>query len=158
MQSKGVKINFEVTTVEEGLSLQVGEKDEDTINEINAYLQEYMGFLQNKNEDISIVFTKPATDFEKELLLTQQRQEIRNLENALDIKKLEISYLKEIIKQPILLSHSLIQTLYNATQTAQEGLRANNIPVPFIKDGYLWQQMPDGKNIQLEKLEPLKSA
>ena len=79
-------------------------------------------------------------------------------ENALDIKKLEISYLNEVLKQPIILSHSLIQTLHNATQDAQKNLRANNIPVPFIQDGYLWQKMPDGKNIQLEKIEPLKSA
>ena len=158
LQSKGVKINFEVTTVDEGLSLQIHEKDEDSINEINTYLQEYMGLLQHTNEELSIVFTKPVTDFEKELLLTQQRLQIRNLENALDIKELEISYLNEVLKQPILLSHSLIQTLHNATQDAQENLRANNIAIPFIQDGYLWQKMPDGKNIQLEKIEPLKSA
>ena len=158
LQSKGVKINFEVATVEEGLSLQIYEKDEDSINQINTYLQEYMGFLQNKNEALSILFTKPATDFEKQLLLTNQKLQIRNLESALEIKSLEISYLKEILKQPILLSHSLIETLHNATIGAQNNLRANKIPVPFIQDGYLWQQMPDGKNIQLEKLEPLKSA
>ena len=158
LHSKGVKINFEVTSVEEGLSLEIEEKEEETINQINTYLQEYMDLLQIKNEEIEILFSTNATDFEKELLITQQQVQINNLKNALAIKKLENSYLTEVLKQPILLSTSLIETLHNATLDAQNGLRENNLPIPYLKDGYLWQQMPDGKHIQLEKLEPLKTA
>ncbi len=75
------------------------------------------------------------------------------LEEELD---LNIGVRGEQPKDKISITPTLLKTLNNAIKNAQDGLVENNIGVPFIKDGWIWEMAADGTEKQIEKLEPLK--
>ena len=70
------------------------------------------------------------------------------LENELPIRG-------EIYKEKIILSSKLIDTLNKAVQNAQKNLKDKDIPIPFIRDGWIWQTLADGTEEKLEQLEPI---
>ncbi len=63
----------------------------------------------------------------------------------------------EVFKDKLYITEDLLQSLNNAATTAKQNLKENKIAVPFIKDGWLWETLPNGTERQLEKLEPLKT-
>jgi len=96
----------------------------------------YFEIMRDENDAIKILKHSPSI-----------------LEEELEIKA---NFRGEVFKDKIDLTPDLIATLNDAVKDAQNNLIDNNIPVPFIKDGWIWQTMPNGKEVQYKKLEPLK--
>ncbi len=95
-------------------------------------------FEMSRNQENNIIAIKHSADILEEEL------------------ELNIGVRGEVLKDKISITPELINTLNNAVKNAKEGLVANNIAVPFIKDGWIWETAADGTEKQVEKLEPLK--
>jgi len=97
-----------------------------------------------------------------EMLRNENTNEIKALKHSTAVLEEELETNEkirgEMFKEKIILTKELIDILNEATKDAQNNLRASNIPVPFIKDGWIWQTMPNGEEVKYKKLEPLKQT
>jgi hypothetical protein len=95
LRAKGKRIHFEVRSVGEGLEVEV--LKEEATDEINKYLAEYMGFIGARVENIDPEFQADVTLRERDLLLVELRGQVRHLQSSLEIKRLEVEFLRDKI-------------------------------------------------------------
>jgi AAA15 family ATPase/GTPase len=87
---------------------------------------------------------------------TNQIEAIKHSTNILEEElDMNLGIRGEVFKDKISITPELLQTLNNAVKNAQTNLKSNNIPVPFIKDGWIWETLPDGTEQKLEELQSL---
>jgi predicted ATP-dependent endonuclease of OLD family len=87
---------------------------------------------------------------------TNQIEAIKHSTNILEEElDMNLGIRGEVFKDKISITPELLQTLNNAVKNAQTNLKSNNIPVPFIKDGWIWETLPDGTEQKLEELQTL---
>lgn len=102
--SKGQEIDFEVKQDEKGLKIVTNENDEQSLNDINRWFQEYVSFVKKNINDIIINIEAENIDtkeidflrlkLESQLIKLEQDLKIANLENKMLQKSNE--FLKKI--------------------------------------------------------------
>lgn len=92
-KTKGHKINFEVTSEDNLLNIQISKNDDYEL--IDKYFKEYIGFIKQSIDMVcpEIKNTK-LEDFEKELFMVELRSQINHLKTTVQIKEVEIKYLE----------------------------------------------------------------
>lgn len=112
-------------------------------------------------------FNKIALEFQKdnpedkgayfEMMRNEEGGTIHALKHTMEVLEEELEtnadFRGEKYKEKIEINQELLDTLQSALDTAQNNLKGNNIPIPFIKDGWIWQTMADGSIEKIEKLE-----
>ncbi|MBP6732823.1 MAG: leucine-rich repeat domain-containing protein [Chitinophagales bacterium] len=91
--SKGVQVNFEVISYEEGLELNIKVNTEVELQKIKEYLQEYISFTKSNIDNLNPTFTLPVTDTKRDLVILDLRNQIRNLQSSIELRELEIRHL-----------------------------------------------------------------
>ncbi len=114
-------------------------------------------------------FNKVAKEFEKEnpkdkgayfeMVRDEKTNQINAIKHSTNILDEELDMnLKvrgEVFKEKLSITPKLLESLNNAAKNAQTNLKTNKIPVPFIKDGWIWETLPDGTEQKLEELQSL---
>ena len=94
-----------------------------------------------------------------EMMRNENTQKINALKHSTEILEEELlennTVRGEKFKEKIILTDGLIKILNDAATNAQQNLKDKNIPVPFIREGWLWQTMPNGVEEKIEKLQSL---
>lgn len=89
LASKGVEIDFEVASYTEGLELKIKPESDQELSDIQSYLEEYISFTKNSIENINPHFTNKIDDDQKDLLIVDLKNQLRNMQSTIDIRSLE---------------------------------------------------------------------
>lgn len=85
-------IVFEVKTVYEGLEILIEAHKENELAEVGLYLQDYVSLIGKNVNEIEIEIEAGVSSAQAQTAIVELRTQIRNLQNSLDIKQLEIGF------------------------------------------------------------------
>ncbi len=97
--TKGININFEVTTYEEGIELNFKLNSEQELIEVKNYLDEYINFTRANIDNLKPEFKTNINEFQKDILIADLKNQIRSMQSSLEIRSLEIRMLNKQVEQ-----------------------------------------------------------
>jgi GAF domain-containing protein len=95
--AKGIKINFEARTTNDGLELIV-ETSDDNLEKLGKYFNEYISFLGQNIDDIKVEIEPLDQAYRKDVVMVELRNQIRHLHTQLEFKQIEAKYLSREIQ------------------------------------------------------------
>jgi Leucine-rich repeat (LRR) protein len=104
--SKGKKIKFEVKSTEDGVSVEVEESD--SIEELNGYFNEYLGFVKNNIDDLAPKIEVVIDDHRKDLFVLELKTQVQHFKQQVEFKNFQLKYLETQLEnvQNLLLAQS----------------------------------------------------
>ena len=92
--AKRENIDFEIVQVEGGLQIKTSKQDEESLKNMQEWFNEYISFVKNNMENITINVNSNTSEKEIDLLRVKLENQVSNLKNSLKIAELENNYLK----------------------------------------------------------------
>lgn len=93
--AKGKKVDFNILSTPSGLELQIRANNNEELQMIGRYFQEYVELIGRKIETIDVNVESDISQTEREILLVELRSQVRNLRTAVEIRNIKIDYLKD---------------------------------------------------------------
>lgn len=100
--SKGIEIDFEVRNDNDGLLIDIKANDEHQLSRFQGYLEEYVSFIQtniDKMKKNDIQFSYSVAEVQRELLIVDLKNQLRNLQTTIELRKVENRILNESVKR-----------------------------------------------------------
>ncbi len=91
--SKGIQVNFEVKSYQEGIELDIKVNSEQELQEIQKYLDEYISFTKTNIDKLSPEFKIDINENQKDILIADLKNQVRSLQSSLEIRSLENKFL-----------------------------------------------------------------
>lgn len=95
--AKGKEIYFESKFVDSGIEIEMKYDSEEEEEEISSYFMEYLGFIKQNIDNLTIEFKANVDPVKMNLLYLELRQEITMLNAKLEIKNFETRTLHSIV-------------------------------------------------------------
>lgn len=90
--SKGEKIEFDVTEVEDDLEIKFNLKRGQTLEQLGKWFDEFMGFVHANLSDLKVNFEIEATPRDADILIAQLKVQVTHLSHGLELEKLKAHY------------------------------------------------------------------
>jgi UDP-N-acetylglucosamine 1-carboxyvinyltransferase len=96
---KGINVNLNVKSVDEGIRVEVMIENEEMLREISKHFQEYLQVTKSATDKIDIVFTCEQPVIKKDLFILELKNEVKQLEVKLEMRELEKRYQDKLINK-----------------------------------------------------------
>ncbi|WP_052823547.1 leucine-rich repeat domain-containing protein [Neotamlana sedimentorum] len=95
--SKGKNIQFETKSHDEGVTIVMSDKD--SIEELNEYFNEYLGFVKTNIESIAPKIEIVLSETQRDLFILELKQQVIHLKNQVEIREFKLKYLENQVEQ-----------------------------------------------------------
>lgn len=92
--AKDTQIDFNVIRTEDGLEMQLRTQDAEQLQIIGRFLQEYVELIGQKLDSFHVNVESKLSDTERQILLVELRNQVRNLQTAVEIRNVRLEYLQ----------------------------------------------------------------
>ncbi|WP_290701517.1 hypothetical protein [Lacinutrix sp.] len=97
-ESRKTSIKLNIEEVDEGINISFDSSDDIDELTLKDWFDDYIDFLYNKDEVITIDTDKSVTSDESDIIILKLKNQINNFNRQIDIAKVENSFLKDEVK------------------------------------------------------------
>lgn len=91
--SKGKSIQFETRSHKDGVTIEMSNNE--NIEELNEYFNEYLGFVKTNIDSISPQIETVIDEPQKELFILELKQQVNHLKQQVEFKNFQVKFLEE---------------------------------------------------------------
>lgn len=163
-KSKGYKIDLSIQKTDDGLQVNISEKENTNIEKLKNWMTEFVGLLYQNIDNLTIEFETSTSEFKADLLIADLKNQVTSMRNSLEIARVEnkylskdVDYLKELVdklnNKDFMITQSLIQSSPKLLLTE----RLYNDPKLNDTDRELIDIIYENTTSEIERRELLKS-
>lgn len=163
-KSKGYKIDLSIKKTEEGLQVNISEKENTSLDKLKNWMTEFVGLLYQNIDNLTIEFETPTTDFKADLLIADLKNQITSMKNSLEIARVEnkylskdVDYLKELVDKLNTKDFMITQSLIHSTPKLLLTEKIYNDPHLSATERELIDVIYENTKSEIERRELLKS-
>ena len=98
MATRGADVGLEVRTIEDGLELEIRKSGGLNLDQIDDYLQEYLGFIKENLDKLEVEFEMPTDPTDQKITMVELRGHVRHLRQTVETRNVRVELLERLVK------------------------------------------------------------